>query len=90
LIQEAVRKRYGEFRRCYELGLAKNAALTGRVSVRFVITPNGNVANAEDADSELGDADVVACVVRVISTIAFPQPEGGSITVFYPIMLAPG
>jgi hypothetical protein len=90
VIQAAVRESYGEVRRCYELGLAKDKTLTGRVIVRFVITPDGKVIDAVDADSELRDPDVVTCIVKVVSTIVFPQPEGGSVTVFYPIMLAPG
>jgi hypothetical protein len=35
------------------------------------------------------DNAVVACVVRGFGTIRFPAPEGGIVTVVYPIIFNP-
>jgi hypothetical protein len=90
VIQRIVRQNYGRFRMCYEQGLARNPNLEGRVSVRFVIGRDGSVSNVANGGSDLPDSGVVQCVVRAYYGLSFPQPEGGIVTVVYPIMFAPG
>jgi hypothetical protein len=36
------------------------------------------------------DAQVRACVVKGFEKLVFPPPEGGIVTVTYPIMFSPG
>lgn len=57
--------------------------------MKFVIDRSGSVATAADGGSTLADADVVACVVRAFQSLSFPQPEGGVVTVLYPLVLSP-
>ncbi len=90
VIQRIVRQNYGRFRLCYEKGLAANPSLEGRVSVRFVINRNGSVSNVSNGGSSMPDANVVNCTVRAFYGLSFPKPEGGIVTVTYPIMFAPG
>jgi pSer/pThr/pTyr-binding forkhead associated (FHA) protein len=90
VIQRIVRQNYGRFRMCYEQGLGRNPNLEGRVSARFVIGRDGAVSNASNGGSDLPDSGVVACVVSAFYGLSFPQPEGGIVTVVYPIMLSPG
>ncbi|MFC1642678.1 AgmX/PglI C-terminal domain-containing protein [Myxococcota bacterium] len=90
VIQRIVRQNYGRFRMCFEEGLARNPNLEGRVSVRFVIGRDGSVSNVANGGSDLPDNGVVQCVVRAYYGLSFPQPEGGIVTVVYPIMFAPG
>ena len=90
VIQRIVRQNFGRFRLCYENGLKNNPSLTGRVSVRFVIGRDGAVANVGNGGSDLPDSAVVNCVVRSFSGLSFPQPEGGIVTVVYPISFSPG
>ena len=90
VIQRIVRQNYGRFRLCYENGLRTNPSLQGRVAVRFVIGRDGAVSNVSNGNSDMPDAAVVACVIRAYYTLAFPQPEGGIVTVVYPIMFSPG
>ena len=85
-----VRQNYGRFRMCYEQGLGRNPNLEGRVSARFVIGRDGAVSNASNGGSDLPDSGVVSCVVSAFYGLSFPQPEGGIVTVVYPIMLSPG
>jgi Ca-activated chloride channel family protein len=90
VIQRIVRQNYGRFRLCYEQGLAKNPALEGRISIRFVIRQEGNVGSASDAGSSLPDRGVVQCVLGALYGLSFPKPEGDSVTVVYPISFSPG
>lgn len=90
VIQRIVRQNYGRFRLCFENGLRNNPNLTGRVSVRFVIDREGRVANVGNGGSDMPDSAVVSCVVRSFSGLSFPAPEGGIVTVVYPIMFSPG
>jgi len=90
VIQRIVRQNYGRFRLCYENGLRNNPNLQGRVSVRFVIGRDGSVSNVGNAGSDLPDPAVVSCITRAYYGLSFPQPEGGIVTVVYPIMFTPG
>jgi len=90
VIQRIVRQNYGRFRMCYEQGLSRNPNLEGRVSVRFVIGRDGSVSNVANGGSDLPDSGVVSCVVSAYYGLSFPQPEGGIVTVVYPIMFSPG
>jgi len=90
VIQRIVRQNFGRFRLCYENGLRNNPALAGRVSVKFVIDRSGSVSTSGDGGSDLADPGVVSCVVRGFGNLSFPQPEGGIVTVVYPILFSPG
>lgn len=91
VIQKAVRASFGATRSCYEKGLDKNPQLTGRVTVRFVIGRDGRVTSSElSPESTLPDAAVQSCIARAFASLKFPPPEGGIVTVVYPVMLEPG
>jgi hypothetical protein len=90
VIQRIVRQNFGRFRLCYENGLRTNPNLQGRVAVKFVIDRAGSVSTASDGGSDLPDQGVVSCVVRGFGNLSFPQPEGGIVTVVYPIIFNPG
>ena len=85
-----MRERYGDMRRCYEAGLGRNPKLTGRVTTRFVIERDGKARNVTDHGSDLPDATVIDCVLRVFQTLTFPEPQGGVVTIVYPLMFEPG
>jgi uncharacterized protein YjbI with pentapeptide repeats len=90
VIQRVVRQNYGSFRLCYEQGLSRNPTLEGRVVTRFVIGRDGAVSNVSGSGSDIPDSGVVQCVVQAYYGLSFPPPEGGIVTVVYPIMLSPG
>lgn len=91
VIQTLVRAHFGKFRTCYEKGLTKNDKLEGMVQVRFVIERDGTVSHVSAGDgSTLPEPEVRSCVLHAFEEIHFPNPEGGVVTVIYPIMLAPG
>jgi hypothetical protein len=88
-IRRIVRQNFGRFRGCYEAGLLRKPALAGTVTTRFVIGRDGAVSSVATGDSTMPDADVAACVVRAFGGISFPEPEGGIVTVTYPIAFSP-
>jgi hypothetical protein len=89
VVHRIVRQHFGQMRLCYENGLRNNPTLAGRVIVRFVIARDGTVSLVADGGSDLPDADVVSCVMRAFSGLQFPQPDGGVVTVNYPIVFSP-
>jgi hypothetical protein len=90
LIQRVIRARYGRFQRCFEDGLARNPDLGGRVTVRLVIEADGGVSKVRVVCTSMPDRIVVKCVVAEYEELHFPKPEGGIVTVVYPIMFTPG
>jgi hypothetical protein len=85
VIQRIVRQNFGRFRLCYAEGLRVDPNLAGRVQVKFVIDRSGGVGLAQDAGGSELPQNVVQCVVRGFSNLSFPAPEGGIVTVQYPI-----
>jgi hypothetical protein len=89
VIQRIVRQSFGRFRGCYEDGLRTNPMLEGRVTARFVISRDGSVGAVQSGGSDLPDAHVVACVLRTYSSLSFPSPGEGVVTVTYPLSFSP-
>lgn len=95
IIQSVVRTNfYTLFAPCYDDALRSNRHLRGRVVTKFVIDLDGSVATVADAGSDAGtnmpDLNVVRCVVRHFGDLKFPAPDGGNVTVVYPIQFNPG
>jgi hypothetical protein len=88
-VQNVVRASFGRLRQCYDDGLRRNCDLRGRVVTKFVIARDGSVATVADAGSDLPDAAVVDCVLREFGPLRFPAPDGGPVTVVYPIHFSP-
>jgi hypothetical protein len=89
VIQRVIRQNFGRFRGCYEFGLRSNPNLQGRVVVSFVIGVDGSVGSASNGGSDLPDPSVVSCIVRSFGGMSFPEPDGGVVSVTYPISLTP-
>jgi hypothetical protein len=89
VIQQIVRDEYARLRGCYEEGLRRDPNLTGRVATRFVIARDGSVSQVSDGGSDLPDPVALECIFDVFRTLKFPRPDGGIITVVYPIVFSP-
>lgn len=85
-IQNQVREYASQQRKCYEQGLARNPDLAGRVEVRFVIALDGSVKTVEIKANSLPDCQVVGCVSDVFRSLRFDPPQGGTVTVVYPVV----
>jgi TonB family protein len=91
IIRRIVRAHIDEIRHCYNQGLTKDPALTGRVTIEFTIAATGSVSASVVADSTVSDADVGTCAAKAVERWKFPKPEdGGNVVVKYPFVLEPG
>lgn len=86
VIARIVRQHFGALRMCYEQGLQRDPNLHGKVTVKFVIDKTGAVTIATATGF---DGDVDTCLAARFRTFAFPAPEGGIVTVQYPLEFAP-
>ncbi len=78
-------------RGCYERVLEREPGAEGTVVVSWTIERDGNVKSPIVVESELGDDPFRACIGREFAKMpCFPRPEGGSVTVRFPILFAPG
>jgi hypothetical protein len=89
VIQRIVRAHVDVFRKCYEDGLRRDPNMRGKVVTRFVIGLDGSVTNRMNDHSSMPDGAVVSCVVRAFGDLHFPPPDGGIVTVTYPIQFSP-
>ncbi len=89
-IQKVVRSHYEALRTCYEAALARDPKAEGRVEMRFVIGPDGATKSVRVQSSTLTDCGAVRCMREHYQRMHFPSPQGGPVTVVYPIMFAPG
>ncbi len=87
-VQRVVRDNFGRMRACYEAGLQRDPGLEGRIAVKFVIDREGAVAMASTEERSLPDGAVASCVQRAFHQMTFPRPEGGIVTVVYPIVFS--
>lgn len=88
LIRRVIRAHANEIRYCYELELAKNPGLWGKVSVNFVISPTGSVQSAKVKETTINNQNVENCIVGKIKGWKFPEPKGGGIVIVtYPFIL---
>jgi beta-lactamase regulating signal transducer with metallopeptidase domain len=86
-IEDMVRIHFGGTLACFEIGRRVNPALSGVVTVRFVIQEDGSVRDAADERSTLPNKDVVRCIVADFKKRRFQESHGGEVTVLYPIRL---
>ncbi len=86
-IQAVVRGQFGRLRLCYENALRKDPTLQGKVTVRFAIGRDGKVMKAS-ATGDIANPDVISCVGRAFEGMTFPKPDGGIVTVSYPVVFS--
>ncbi|MBU1899078.1 TonB family protein [Myxococcota bacterium] len=87
VFQRVIRQHRNEYRYCYERALMKQRGLNGKITVKFVITANGDVATAQIPHSTLNSAEVEACIVNRVRRWRFPAPKGGGVVVVnYPFV----
>jgi hypothetical protein len=89
VIQRIVRQNFGRFRLCYENALKSNPKLEGDITVKFTIQGDGSVSDVKSSGS-LSDEGMTSCVTKSFSGLSFPTPEGGIVSVSYPLKFSPG
>jgi TonB family protein len=86
-IAEVVRERIGMMKMCSKT--YGKPGESGRVTVKFIIEPDGTVEVADIADSTLENERVERCMVFAAKALRFPQPYcGGIVIVVYPFEIS--
>lgn len=83
LIRRGLRAQWPTLRRCFE----QPTASSGKLTVRFVIGPDGRVTAAEQAQATTFSPGAVACVLSGVRQLKFAAPVGGSVLVTYPFIV---
>lgn len=90
VIRRILRAHFPRMRYCYEKALATDPKLAGKVTVNFGIDKSGAVTDPKITDGTIADATMRACIVTAMKAISFPAPDGGPVTVTYPLIFNPG
>lgn len=86
----ALQKRAQRSRRCYEVALASDKTLRGRVNVRMIVGRDGSLCQVSAEADEKAMATVASCVADSYrATERLPAPEGGCAQLNGPIMFVP-
>ncbi|MCB9594036.1 MAG: AgmX/PglI C-terminal domain-containing protein [Sandaracinaceae bacterium] len=83
-IRRVVRQHLAEMRFCHEQGALQNPSLSGRITLRWTIAPDGHVTDVEVAEDGLGDPLVTACLRA--APLGWTFRAGASVTVVYPFV----
>lgn len=87
VVARVIKRYWAQIKYCYEKELSKNPNLYGKIAVKFTISGNGSVSEAEIEQTEMNNAAVEECIIRNIKRWMFPAPKGGGIVVVrYPFI----
>ncbi len=88
VIRRVIQRHINEVRFCYEQELNSRPDLSGRVQVKFIISPSGAVQAANVESSTLGSPKAEGCIATAVRRWTFPAPDGGGIVIVsYPFVL---
>ena len=85
-VKTVIKSYMGRIKICYADGLVKNPDLKGEIKVQFTVGVNGRVTASKIASSTMNDPDVENCILRRFQRMTFPKPEGGEVTIKYPMI----
>ncbi len=86
VIAREVRQRMLAIKGCYERSLKRNPKLSGKIVVRWTITPAGTVQGVDIDSDTMGDPEVGSCIKALIARWRFPTPSGGAVEVSFPFV----
>ena len=89
-ILKVVRAKRTAIQACYERQLQRNKGLSGKITIRWKITPQGAVLSPKVASTSMRNGAVEDCIVRQIQNMKFPSPRNGETAVVnFPFIFAP-
>ena len=89
-VATAVHADYNQMRECYVAGVARHKSLCGEAHIKFTIDETGRAQRPlAIVGTTLPDCEVVKCIEGRFSQLQFPSPEGGNVTVVYPLRFVP-
>lgn len=88
-IQKVVRANFGAIRVCYEELLKTDPKAAGKISMKFEIKTDGMPDKVAKDSATITDEKMIQCVTKVFEGLKYPEPQGGIVTVIYPIEFSP-
>jgi len=87
-INGTVRNHMGDVRVCYVHALVDRPSLEGRITVSFVVGPDGSVSSARTTEDSVGDLRMTECVLTAVRSWTFPavDPSSGLQSAQYPFV----
>jgi len=90
MVRRVIGKHRAEIRYCYERVLLADRGLHGKIVVRFLIDPRGQVLQASIKESTMAQPEVEQCILERVRRWTFPVPRGqGMVEVIYPFVFKP-
>ncbi|MBL8632365.1 MAG: TonB family protein [Myxococcales bacterium] len=89
VIRRVIRSHMPEVKFCYERALMAQKDLSGRVQVKFMISPTGKVTASIVDASTLRSPTTEHCVAEAVRRWDFPKPPSGIVSVTYPFVFRP-
>ena len=89
VIRRVIRSHMPEVKFCYERALMAQKDLSGRVQVKFMISPTGKVTASIVEASTLRSPTTEQCVAEAVRRWDFPKPPSGIVSVTYPFVFRP-
>lgn len=87
-VERLFREHQPELRRCYDDVSSQFHYVGGRMQVKVVVLPSGQIKTVTIPESNIGCREVERCVAGVIEKLHFPVPKGGEGEVTYPFECA--
>jgi hypothetical protein len=88
IIRRVIHSHRDQIKYCYSKELTRSPNLSGKVGIKFTISPKGYVQQASVSSTTLRNATVERCITQKIRTWKFPEPKGGGIVIVnYPFIL---
>ena len=88
-LSRVLKRKQGDFQRCYERELKKNPKAGGKVVAVFTIGSAGRVTSSSAQVDSVGGG-VGTCVAGIIKRLRFPKPSGGDATIKKTMVFAAG
>ena len=83
-IMRVIRQRTPGLRHIYEKCLKKKPGFAGKVTLRFVIAPGGEIIGIETVSSTTGFREFDSEIKNAVSRWTFPKSKGGNTVVTVP------
>ena len=74
-----------KFKSCYQKGLSSDPGMSGSVKVVVKVSPNGEVASADNGGGSGLSPEVISCIQRAVRNAQFDAPGGSGSTINIPV-----
>jgi hypothetical protein len=87
IIRRIVQEHASQIRYCYERELTRTPGIFGKIKMKWIISGEGKVTQAQTEETQMHNANVENCLATKIRTWVFPKPKGGGIVIVsYPFV----